>query len=80
MLNETRVTWTESNSKERMISKCSCFHFIISLKMVRFHWICDGGQNSFVPPSGVKIDEQNGVTHVSCEMEVSVQTLNLIDV
>ena len=45
--------------------------------MVRFHWICDGGQNSFVPPSGVNIDEQHGVTHVSCEMEVSVQALHL---
>jgi flagellar motor switch protein FliM len=44
--------------------------------MVRFHWICDGGQNSFVPPQGVNIDEPNGVTHVNCEMEVSVQHWN----
>lgn len=38
--------------------------------MVRFHWPCDGGQSSFVPPGGVEQDEENGVTHVSLEMEV----------
>lgn len=40
--------------------------------MVRFHWPCDGGQNAFVPPGGVEQDEKNGVTHVHCEMEVSL--------
>lgn len=41
-----------------------------SVKMVRFHWPCDGGQNSFVPPQGVEHDKDAGVTHANCEMEV----------
>lgn len=53
------------------------YHSNIFINMVRFHWICDGGQNSFVPPNGVSIDEQHGVTHINCEMEVSVQALHL---
>lgn len=48
--------------------------------MVRFHWPCDAGQNSFVPPNGVDHDETNGVTHVSCEMEVGNQQMCLLDV
>jgi hypothetical protein len=41
--------------------------------MVRFHWMCEGSQGSFVPPRGVTADEAAGVTHVAVEMELAGQ-------
>jgi hypothetical protein len=80
MPNETEMTWSVCKSKEPISRNLPLLHLKIIYKMVRFHWICDGGQNSFVPPGGVNIDEQNGVTHVNCEMEVSILALELVQV
>lgn len=40
--------------------------------MVRFHWHVEGGQSAFIPPAGVRMDEEAGVCHLSCEMEVGI--------
>lgn len=41
--------------------------------MVRFHWHVDMGFSAFVPPGGMTVDEETGVWHVMCEMELAGQ-------